>query len=83
MFLGKLDSSFVCRSCLSSYTSENNLLNRNQIWNQQEKTIVTTQSESHFHWRRLFSENPIFSRIYAVFEADNQIDKSAKGKKNN
>ena len=42
-------------------------------------TTIRTSPESHLHWKKRFHKNPIFSRIYAVFEANNEIDISSIG----
>ena len=47
-----------------------------------EITTIRTSSESHLHWKDHFHKNPIYFRIIAHFEADNEIDTSGIGKKN-
>ena len=44
-------------------------------------TTLRTSSESDLHWKDHFQKNPIFFRIYADFEADNEIDNSSTGNK--
>ena len=39
-------------------------------------TTVKTSNESHLHWKKHFLKNPLYFRIYADFEADNEIDES-------
>ena len=41
-----------------------------------DKTTIRTSSESHLYWKNHFHKNPIFFRIYADFEADNEFDYS-------
>ena len=41
-----------------------------------EKAIITTSSESHFHWKNDFHKNPLYFRIIADFEADIEIEDS-------
>ena len=55
---------------LQKPTSENN-----------DITTIRTPSESHLPWRDQFHKNPLFSRINADFEADNEIDDSSIGDK--
>ena len=46
--------------------------------------IISTfrnSSESHLHWKYHFHTNLLYFRIYADFEADNEIDKSSIGNK--
>ena len=40
-------------------------------------TTLRTSTESHRHWKNLFHKNTLYFRIYADFEADNEIDKSS------
>ena len=44
-------------------------------------TTLRTSPESHLHGKNVFYKNPIYFRIYAVFEADNEIDNSNIGDK--
>ena len=37
---------------------------------------IRTSSESHIQWNKQFHNKPLYFRIYAVFEADNEIDMS-------
>ena len=43
-------------------------------------TNIRNSSDSHIYWKNHFHKNPINFRIYADFEADNEIDKSRIGK---
>ena len=42
-------------------------------------TSIRTSSASHLHWKDLSNKKPLSFRIYANFEADNEIDKSSIG----
>ena len=45
-------------------------------------TTLRTSSESHLHWKKKhFHKNPLYFRIYADFEADNEKDNSCIGNK--
>ena len=44
-------------------------------------TTTKTSSESHLHWKKHFYKDPIYLRIYADFEADNEKDNSTLGNK--
>ena len=44
-------------------------------------TTIRTSPESQIHWKKHFHRNPLFFKIYADFEADNEIDNSSIGKK--
>ena len=46
-----------------------------------DKTTIRTSSESHIQWKERFRRNPLYFRIYADFEADNEIDNSSLGNK--
>ena len=43
--------------------------------------FIRTSSELHNHWKKHFHENPLNFRIYADFEADNELDNSNTGNK--
>ena len=44
-------------------------------------TTIRTSPESHIYWKEHFHKNPIYFRLYADFEADNEIDNSSIGNK--
>ena len=44
-------------------------------------TTIRTSSESHIHWKKHFHKNPLYFRIFANFEADNEKDNSILGNK--
>ena len=44
-------------------------------------TVIRTSNESHLHWKKHFHKNPLYFRIYADFEADNEKDISIIGNK--
>ena len=44
-------------------------------------TTSKTSPESHPHWNFQFHKNPLCFRIYADFEADNEIDYFSIGSK--
>ena len=70
VFLGKQDVRYICKLCLSSYTSENMIIKQKQQCIQKEKTSIRTSPESHFYWENHFHKNPLYFGIYADFEAD-------------
>ena len=45
----------------------------------QEVTTNRTSDESYLYWKNHFHKNPIYFRIIADFEADNEIDNSNIG----
>ena len=63
--------------CLSSYTNQNVSLKRKHRCEQQEITSIRTSDESHVYWKKQFLMNPLSFRIYADFEADNEMDISS------
>ena len=73
VFLGD-HKKFICRQCLSSYTSENMLMKHKEKCGVDNITTVKTSNESHLHWKKHFHKNPLYFRIYADFEADNEKD---------
>ena len=44
-------------------------------------TTIKTSNESHLHWNIYFHKNPLYFRIIADFEADNETDNSSIGNK--
>ena len=81
VLLGYHDKKFICRRCLSSYTSENLLTKHKQKCGEDKITTITTSKESHLYWKKHFHKNPLYFRIYADFEADNEKDNSVIGNK--
>jgi len=80
VFLGNHNCKFICRKCLSSYTCENMLIkHKEKREKNQEVTTIRTSSESHLLWKNHFHKNPLYFRIYADFEADNEKDNSCIG----
>ena len=81
VFLGDHNKSFVCRCCLNSYTCENALNNHKEKCGDDNICTTKTSNESQFFWKKHFHKNPLYFRIYADFEADNEKDNSKIGKK--
>ena len=66
---------------MNSYTSENMLMIAKPKGEVYDITNIRTSSKSHIHWKNHFHKNPLYFRMYADLEADNEIDKSNRGKK--
>ena len=81
VFLGDHNKNFICRRCLNSYTSENMLKLHKPKCENNDITTIRTSSESHLRWKKHFHKNPLYFRIYADFEADNEKDNSIIGNK--
>ena len=81
VFLGDHNKKFICRRCLSSYTSENMLIKHKPKCENNNITTIRTSNESHLLWKKHFHKNPLYFRIYADFEADNEKDDSVVGNK--
>ena len=81
VFLGDHNKKFICRQCLSSYTTKNMLMKHKPKCGDDNITVIKTSNESHFNWKKHFHKNPIYFRIYADFEADNEKDNSIIGNK--
>ena len=81
VFLGDHNRKFICRRCLSSYTSENMLIKHKEKCGDDNITSIKTSNKSHLHWEKHFHKNPLYFRIYADFEADNEKDNSIVGNK--
>ena len=48
---------------------------------QQEIISARLSTKSHLYWKKQFHKSPLFSRIYADFEAVNEIGNSSIGNK--
>ena len=78
---GDHNKSFVCRRCLTSFTCENALINHKEKCGDDNICTIKTSNESHLYWEKHFHKNPLYFRIYADFEADNEKDDSKIGNK--
>ena len=76
VFLGDHHKNFICRRCLNSYTSENMLRIHKSKCENNDITTIRTSNESYLQWKNHFHKNPLYFRIYADFEADNEKDNS-------
>ena len=81
VFLGKPDCKFVCRRCLSSYSNEDVLEKHKFKCGQQEITSIRTSNESHIYWKKYFHKLPIYFRVYADFECNNELNNFNMGNK--
>ena len=82
VFSGDHNKNFICRRCLNSFTSENMLEKHKTKCENNVITLIRTSPDSHLHWKKKhFHKNPLYFRIYAGFEAANEIDKSKKSSK--
>ena len=74
VFSGDHSKKYLSRRCFSSYTSENMLMLHKQKCTVDNRTTLRTSFESHIYWKKQFHKNPLNFRVYAYFEADNEID---------
>ena len=81
VFLGDHNKKYFCTRCLSSYTSENVLIKHKEKCENNEITAIKTSNKPHLYWDKYFHKNPLYFRIYADFEADNEKDGSIIGNK--
>ena len=81
VFLGDHNKSFVCRRCLNSYTCENALINHKEKCGEDNICTIRTSNESHLYWKKHFHKNPLYFRIIADFDADNEKDNTKIGNK--
>ena len=81
VFLGDHNKSFVCRRYLYSYTCENALIKHKEKCGDDNICTIRTSNESHLYWKKHFHKNPLFFRIIADFDADNEKDDSKIGNK--
>ena len=80
VFLGKPDCRFVCRRCLSSYSNKDVLEKHKFKCGQQEITSIRTSNESHIYWKKYFHKLPLYFKIYADFECNNELNNDSYGK---
>ena len=66
---------------MSSKTSEKTLIKQKQKCGKDNITTIKTSNESHLHWKNHFHKNPLYFRISADFEADNEKNNSSIGNK--
>ena len=66
---------------MNSYTSENMLNIHKLNCENNDNTTIRTSRELHLHWKKHFHKNPVYFRINADFEADNEKDNSNLGNK--
>ena len=81
VYLEDHNKKYICRQCLSSYTSENMLIKHKEKRRDDNNTTIRTSNESHLHWKKHFHKNPPYFRIYADFEADNEKINTCIGNK--
>ena len=79
MFLEDHNKKILCRQCLNSYTNEIALIIHKEKYGSDNICTIRTSSDSHLYLKKHFHKNVIYFRIYAVFEADNEIDSSNIG----
>ena len=70
VFIGKHDCKYVCRKCLTSYTTHSMLNKHKKLC--QENQQIKTSPNSHIYWKKHFQKNKLYFRIHADFEADNK-----------
>ena len=81
VYFGDHNRKFICRRCLSSYTSENMLIKHKPKCENNDITSIKTSNETHLHWKKNFQKITLYFRIYADFEADNEKDNTSIGNK--
>ena len=81
VFSGGHHKNFICRPCLNSNTCENMLKLHKPKCKNIDTTTFKTSSESHIYWKKNFHTNQFHFRLYADFEADNELNNSSKGNK--
>ena len=66
---------------MNSYTSENALINHKRKCGDDNICTIRTPNELHFQWNKHFYKNPLYFRIMADFEADNEKEDIVIGNK--
>ena len=74
MFFGDHHKTFICGRCSNYYTCENALTNHKEKCGDDNICTIRTSNESHLFWKKHFHKNPMYFKIYADFEAHNEID---------
>ena len=72
VFIGKHDSSYICRNCLCSYTVQSELTTHKRLCGTKNKSVYIPAKESHVMWNKYYQKMPIYSNIIADFEARNK-----------
>ena len=72
VFIGKHDSSYICRSCLCSYTVQSELTTHKRLCGIKTKLVYIPAKESYVMWNEYYQKMPIYSIIIADFEARNK-----------
>ena len=81
VFLGDYHKNFICRRRLNSYTIENMFMLHKRKCGDYIITTIKSSTASHLHWKKHFHKSPLYFRIYADFEIDNEKDNSSIGNK--
>ena len=63
------------------FTCENALIYHKEKCGDDNICTIRTSNESHLYWKKHFHKNPLYFRIIADFEADNEKDDSKIGNK--
>ena len=71
-FLRDHHKNFILRRCSNSYTSDNMLMIHKPRCENNDITTNRNAPDSHLHWKNHFLKNPLYFRIDADFEADNE-----------
>ena len=79
VFVGEHESKFVCRRCLSSYSSQNVSMKHKHRCEEKEKRSIQTSNQSDLYWKKRIHEKPFYLRTFADFESYTEIDNSNKG----
>ena len=64
-----------------SYTIEKTSMNHKEKCGEYDTSTIRTSSESHIYRKNHFHKSPLYFRVIADLEADNEIDNSNIGKK--
>ena len=72
VFIGKHDNIYVCRNCLSSYSVQSELITHKKSCGNKNKSVYIPSKETHVKWNKYYQKMPIYSIIFADFEARNE-----------
>ena len=66
---------------MNSYTSENMLISHKRKFENNDITTIRTSAEPHLHLKKHCHKDPLYFRVHADFQADNQKVNSSIGNK--
>ena len=79
IFIGNSNCKLICRRCLRCFEHEHVLMKHKDRCEQQDFTAIKLSSYKHLNWKKHYQKVPLYFRIYADFECNNETDNSIIG----